>query len=77
MRRLHYKDILIQKYQKKYVSSRTKKLNASKTPFTWRLIKSEHEVNCFVGLVTILLFNGLLKVDPYAKVMVYWYVTKK
>ena len=54
-----------------------KKLNASKTPFTWRLINSDHEVNCFVGLVTILLFNSLLKVDPYTKVMVYWRGTKK
>ena len=45
-----YKDMLIQKYQKKKILvGLNRKLNIRKTPFTWRLIKSDHKINFLLG----------------------------
>ena len=45
-----YKDMLIQKYQKKKILvGLNRKLNIRKTPFTWRLIKSHHKINFLLG----------------------------
>ena len=75
-----YRDILIQKYQKKikYLVGQNRKLNTRKTPFTWRLIKSDHKISFFIGLGTIKLFNSLFElIEPYTKDMVYWWGTKR
>ena len=45
-----YKDMLIQKYQKKKILvGLNRRLNIRKTPFTWRLIKSDHKINFLLG----------------------------
>ena len=46
-----YKVILIQKYQKKikYLVGQNRKLKTRKTPFKWRIIKSDHKMNFFTG----------------------------
>ena len=73
-----YKYILIQKYKKKnkYLVRQNKR-NSRKTPFTRRLIKRDHEMNCSVVLVTIKLFSSVLEIEPYTKDMVYWRDTKR